>query len=440
MVAELPATTTETEELDTRRAFVDRWVRASAARVPVDRKCLTHQVNAWSLDLSKPDWVARRYGRAAAVCAGAPPTSELTGWRRVRNLYGDFADPLARYVVSYYYATWALRPAGIPNKLRDPFREQARSTACTAVHLRLVRGSAAEPGVLGTEQVATSFVTQVAADAVEHRGAHRQSAVLAFADGVLDQARMLDRDHVAVADRCGLPFDAVEPLIARLIDSADRLIAEYDLDLPTAPQASARTEDLLRFVDKEYEDVVAAIRRHTLAGVPPPVQLERRSEHLAEARARTHRALLRAIRRGCAMTDEDARRMFYARLGWLLRGEAKMKSHRQFGDHAAADTADHGTARDELLTALRTCLIRHRAEIPLGIGAAAEYDLVLRLLGLPGLEAELLIGDTAALTAWCAAAWAQQRPDHALAMDPAAAADVLLHAVRWAVEQSRGGA
>ncbi|MEU6582485.1 hypothetical protein [Nocardia sp. NPDC046763] len=434
-MTETRAAEPESEQTSTRRAFVGAWVSTSAQRSPTDRKCLAHQVNAWSLDLSKPSWVARRYGVAATTCAGAPPALELAGWRRVAELYRDFADPLARYVVAYYYQTWALRPAGIPHRLRDPFREQARSTACTAVHHRLLRGSAQEPGVLEAEPIALSFVSDIAADTVKHRGAHRKSAMLAFADGVLDQVRMLDRDHVALAGRCGLPLDAVAPLLDRLVDTADRLLAEYGDDLPTEPAAAARADELLRFADTDNQDVATEIRQYTRAGRHAPEHLERRSEHLGEARERTHRALTRSIRRGCAMTDDDARRMFYARLGWLTRrGGGHVTPSADIAEIQAQNTDD--TAAHELLAELRESLTRHRAEAPLGLGRAAEYDLSLRLLGLPPLEAMLLIDDVELLTRWCAEAWAHGRPEHAMAMDPIAATDLVLHIMRWAAERA----
>ncbi|MFE3193819.1 hypothetical protein ACFXHA_32785 [Nocardia sp. NPDC059240] len=434
-MTELSVAETESEPADTRSAFVGSWVRASARRAPIDSKCLTHQVNAWSLDLSRTGWVAKRYGPQAIACAGAPPGIPLRGWEGVAEMYRDFADPLARYVVSYYYETWALRPSGIPYRLRDPIREQARSTACTAVHHRLLHGSAQEDAVLVTEPIAGSFVADLAADTVKHRVAHRAAAVLAFADGVLDQARLLDRDHVAVARGGGVPIAAVAPLVARLIDTADRLIEDYGGDLPDEPAAVAAADELLAFARTEYERVAEAIRQHTLLDEDAPAALERRSQHLGEVWGRTHRALTRMIRRGSAMTEEDARRMFYGRLGWLTRRDQMRPVSRIDVADVAAPRADPGGVHD-LLGQLRGHLLRDAGEIPLGLGGSAEYELTLRLLGLPRLEAEILLRDPELLSEWCAAAWAGQRPERAIAMDGTAAADLVGHLVRWAAERA----
>ncbi|MFD3458366.1 hypothetical protein ACFWVM_01535 [Nocardia fluminea] len=96
------------------------WFGAAAAPKP-RKKEFIDELKGWSGMLGGTrEWVRERYGALAAFLAGTDSgIDEPAGWLAVSRLYGDYADPLARFSAQFALLAHEHRPRGIPNKVSD---------------------------------------------------------------------------------------------------------------------------------------------------------------------------------------------------------------------------------------------------------------------------------------------------------------------------------
>lgn len=166
-----------------RRGLIRRWAdRADLAGL--DRSRFEDALNAWSSKLAAQEWVRAALGATAVMYASKGINSTFAGsddWQRVSTMFGDFGDPLARYVVTFIPEVHRYRPA-VEKWHRSAVREAARSVT------KDVRDAMISDGVIASRESVNRFL----ADPARRRRRDLQVAAGAYAANLCTHANRLD--------------------------------------------------------------------------------------------------------------------------------------------------------------------------------------------------------------------------------------------------------
>lgn len=439
-----------------RTAITNLYARTSQSRSRVELRSFTEQLNGFALGLAQREW-----GKALLTPDGIRCMTEdkkgdrggaddLAGWARVLDIYGRFADPLARYVAGYYPRLHALRPRGFSASTMDALKDLARCNAPTALRTGMLNGfDGLTTPIFETESHTQAVIAAIAAGTAPDGDFHERYAKLAYANELRDYATKL-------ADKPGTVLNREKDLTETKVLAMAGIIAEYAAelrakcadDLPSLEASAAAADELLVRVDEEIANSAreiiamesAALSQRAAAG--PSLEFKKiRSQYFAEARDSTRDELINLTSRGHLKTGRDALSMFLGRVNKAVE--------RNKGKLAGTDSLDAGhveptttgmqpqpevPSMSTLLGRLADALAEFRDEIPAGFGDqragedTAEFAITLHLLDHGIAEAK-------EVRAYCGQEWSRYESS-AIGGSSKALADNVINTMQWVAIRS----
>lgn len=261
----------------------DQLIEAWQARTPTpkpEKKTYVAELKAWSGLLAVRRWVRDTYGVVVRELADDIDTKEPIpaddGWLAVSRLYWEHGDPLARVTAGMFVQAHARRPAGLPRKMSDRFREKARSVPVLKARELL---SGREDSVIVDAESAGVFLDGGDPQRME---AVRGAAMREYARALLDQlAKELTLDEAELGDASQAIRDAVGATVRGIesdfgeVAAPTRVATEderreirdlLDEKLISSPQLTAPSSEKAMYVGEGWRRAFEYLLKRKVAG------------------------------------------------------------------------------------------------------------------------------------------------------------------------------
>lgn len=441
----------EPKSVINRPQLLAKFVEASQNREFIDKKLLRAQINMLAKHLAGVRWGKDFYTDDGVRCLQAEIATPLNapedfvGWARVLDAYGEFCDPIGRYVGRYYYRLLDLRPDGLLDPAAKILQDFARVQACNRLRDGIGKvgfGGTTAP-IFASETSTRTFLSEIAGGREPHDvRLHEREALLTFADEVREWAedKLAGDPWIVLNDKSNrnkqLTEDDVETLVGVLVDLSETLWATFGHGVPTTAAVQHTVDALMTPVQKRIADNAHRIRQIITAGGTVPDKLAAESEVSDEAVESTEKVLHGMLARGHHKTADDALRMYRGRVKHLIRNKDRVRGRTQEplttrpGVRPGAPPEPESAPTETSVSAmLRAYLLEHPSETRGGFGVAwpdgrtkAEFDMALSLLDSPG---------AGELVTWCEEQWPQCKT-RAVARDINSFAYNIEDIIKWA--------